>query len=95
MFDSSRKKQQQARATKPIQSLEDLEQELGMDELVKHTLLVEVRNALQKTFGDWAQKVNTKLRGEKVFEYEAIHIIQEMSCTWSNLHNVINAFCEK
>lgn len=50
MFDLSREEQQQARSTKPVQSLEVLAQDLGVSELVKPTCFVEIKNALQETF---------------------------------------------
>lgn len=89
MFNLSREEQQQAFTTKPVLSLKELARELDMDELVEPVLLVEINNAIQETFEDWAWKINDELKGEKVFAYNDMCIIQETSCTWSTLHNVI------
>lgn len=89
MFDLSCEEQQQARATKLVQCIKDIATKLGVDKLMEPTTLVNIHNVICKTFGNWARKVNPDGDGEKVFAYNDIHILQEISCTWSRLHEVI------
>lgn len=65
MFDLTFEEQQQACAAKPVESLEQLTTNLGMDELVEPTTLVEIQNVIWETFGDWARKVNPTVTGRK------------------------------
>lgn len=67
MFELSCEEQQQARDSKPVQSIEDLAANLGMDELVEPTPFVNIHKDLRETFRDWARKVNPEWDGEKIY----------------------------
>lgn len=58
MFEISREEQQQARASKLVQSIKDTTADLRMDELVEPTTILNINNVIQETFGDCTRMVN-------------------------------------
>lgn len=63
-----------------------------MDELVNLTTLVDFHNAIFETFENWDCKENLKGNGEKVFAYDDMYIIHEVSHTWSCLCELVAFF---
>lgn len=72
MFDLRREELQRQRAARPIQSLDDIAQDLGMDEVFSPTTLVDIKNAIRETFDNWARRANPEGEGEMVFAYDAM-----------------------
>lgn len=52
-----------------------------MDELVEPTTLVDIQNILQENFVDWTHRANPYGDDDKVYAFNAMHIIQEISRT--------------
>lgn len=86
-------KLQRRRTSKPIQTVEDIFEGLGFDNLVKPGIKVKMSTA-NKVFKGYAQIFNTKGGGKKAYAFDAHHILKSMCRTWVELKGNISSFRE-
>lgn len=53
-----------------------------MEELEKPTTMVEITNAIHKTYTNWAPKANMEGDGVKIYNYDGWKIPDEFLNTW-------------
>lgn len=78
MIKLSRDELNRRRAAKPTQSTDKMFEALGSNDLVEPGLKIELSTAFHDVFERYARITNPEDRGEKVFAFDALRLIESV-----------------
>lgn len=66
-----------------------------MNEIVNSTTLVNINYVICENFCDWTRKINPGANVKKILTYNAMSILQVLSCTWSHFYDFFTSLDER
>lgn len=95
MFKISRKKLNCCITTNLIQSIDELFEGFGFDDLVEPGVKVGMSTAFEEVFKRFSQIVNPEGGNKKVYAFDALRLLEFTCCTWSELFVSVASSCEE